>query len=334
MANLKESALKEALRSNKLPSVCVLVAEDPFKPDFYASAIRRKLFPEHKSDACEVLYGDELKPYELIDNARTVSLWDPEKFLHIRQAERISAKQWEALLPLIKEPLEKCTVVFQAAKADGRMKFFQALGKAGAHAALVKFDSAKDGEWSNWLQEFLREEGKRIDPEARRILQEWTTGALYDLRHTVERAALYAGGAEEITVNHVRAVGFRVAPESVFAFSEVLLAGDKVRSLELLQELLQQGEEPIALVGLLARQYRWLLGILSMRAENKADNAIASAFGIFPAAGKVLFPAARRLGGKGVLRGLARLAEADLALKSSKLPAKHIMSRLVLQLLE
>lgn len=333
MAAISESKLKEDAQKKKPRDFYLLAGEDPFKLDYYTDALYRAVFPEG-GGLREIIYADELKAAELLDQVRTPSLWDPMKFILVRQAERLVAKQWETLLPLLQEPIERCVVVFQSAKADARLKFFQSLSKAGDRAVLVKLEDAVGGEWNLWLQSFLKEAGKDMDQDARDVLAEWTAGSLSDLKHMVERAALFAGGAPSITREHVQAVGFRIAPEDVFRFTGSLLAGDRSGSLLLLENLLRQGEEPLALVGLLSRQYRWLLSILTLRAEGKADTAIAAAAGIFPAAGKVLFPAARRLGSKGVIRGLSALAETDHGLKSSRLPKDQLLTGLVMRLTE
>lgn len=332
MANLAESKLREELQKKKSRSVYVFVCDDPFKLDYYADLVAKLMHAGDDPPRRVVFYGDELKPMGLLESAQSLSLWDPVKSVLVRQAERMNAKTWEQLLPLLQEPLEKCVVVFQASKVDGRMKFIQSLSKSGDHAVLVKFEPANSGEWTMWLQSFLREVGKSMDADARNLLLEWTGTSISDLKHTVERAALYAGGATEIRKEHVNAVGFRVAPEDVFRLTGGILSGDRAISLNMLEALLKQGEEPIALLGLLARQYRWLLGILALRAEGKGDNAIAQECGIFPAAAKVLFPAAKRLGGKGVIRGLTALAEADHMLKSSRIPKDHVMTQLVMRL--
>lgn len=148
----------------------------------------------------------------------------------------------------------------------------------------------------------------------------------------MDRAALFAGGADEIRREHVSAVGYRASPEDVFRLSGGILSGDRAAALVMMETLMRQGEEPIALIGLLARQYRWLLGILALRAEGKADQNIASECGIYPNAAKLLFPASRRLGGKGVVKSLVALAEADHMLKSSRLPREHVLTKLVLTL--
>jgi DNA polymerase-3 subunit delta len=332
MANLSEAKLREELQKKKLRSLYMLVSEDAFKLDYYAEQALRVLFPDGQPVVREVIYGDELDPAELLDSVRSLSLWDPHKFILVRQAERISAKNWEALLGIVENPFEHCTLLFQSHKTDGRMKFFQALAKAGDECVQVKLEPSVGGEWNKWLQAFLKEACKELADEARPLLQEWTGTSLIELKHLVDRAALFAGAAPEIRREHVMAVGYRATAEDVFRLSGAILTGDRASVLALMDTLVRQGEEPIALIGLIARQYRWLLGILALRAEGKADAVIATECGIYPMAAKVLFPASRRLGGKGVVKGLVALADADHALKSSRLPREHVLTRLALTL--
>jgi DNA polymerase-3 subunit delta len=333
MATASENKIREELQKKKLRDLYVLVGDDPYKLDFYADSVFKTAF-EGGTAAKDIYYSDELDIPSLLDQVRTPSLWDPQKAILIRHGERLSAKSWEALLPLLQDPFERCVVVIQCAKADGRVKFFQALGKAEDRCVMVKLEPAFGGEWNLWLQSFLKEAEKDMDDAARELLREWTTGSLAELKHTVERAALFADAEEKIRQEHVRAVGFRITQDDVFQLTGAILSGSRAEALSVLEALMKQGEEPLALLGLISRQYRWLLSILAMRAEGKADQAIASAAGIYPNAAKVLFPASRRLGGKGVIRGLNALARTDFTLKSSRLPKEHVMTQLVLTLTE
>lgn len=329
MAILEEKKFREEIQKGKLRSLYVWSCEDPFKLDFFAKEISR-LFPQGFS--IRQVYADELEISSLLDSHRNATLWDSQKITLVRHAERFNAKQWEAFIPLIEEDSEKSSLILLTNKVDGRLKFFQALQKAKDQAVLVKMELAYGPEWNQWSQLFLKEVKKELDDEARQLLNEWTAGSLTDLKQTIERAALYSGGAPKITREHIAAVGFRVAPEDVFKFTAGLMAGDQSLSLSTLESLLRQGEEPLALIGLILRQYRWLLAMLSLRAEGKGDAQIAADCGIFPSAAKVLFPAARRLGGRGVIYGISKLAEADYSLKSSRLPQGQVLTKLVLQL--
>jgi len=309
------------------------VSDDPERTDLFLRTLQQKIFgDQNQKNAIERRYGDELDASALMGSTRSASLWEPNKLILVKQSERITAKQYEALMPLLAEPFERCTLVFLSTKIDSRTKFAQALQKAKDHAVLVKFEELSSGEWNLFIQQYLRDLGKDLDDGARALLQEWTLSSLSELKHTLERAALYAGENKTITKEHITAVGMKITPEDIFRFTGGVLSGDSTAALSMLDTLLDQGEEPIALVALLAKQYRWLLRILALRAEGKNDSFIASECRIFPAAARVLFPASKRLGGKGVIRGLSSLSAADLALKSSKVSKQHILTRLVVDL--
>ena len=278
----------------------------------------------------ERFYGDEINAQKILDSSKTVSLFQNKKLIVIRNAEKISAKTWETLSGLFEA--QECTVLFLASKLDLRLKFAQAIQKAKDHCVLVKMEIPRDGEWNIWLESFLRELGKELAPEARELLNLWTYGSLMELKHALERAALFSGEDKTIRKSHIEAVAFRVSPEQIFDFSSAIMHGDRARALSQLETMLCQGEEPLALVGLLSRQYRWLLEILSQRAEGKTDAVIAANSHIFPVGAQILFPTSRRLGGKRVIQGLHLLSEADLNVKISKIPSQEILTNLVLEL--
>lgn len=332
MANLDEKKLREEISKGKIRSIYFLVSEDPERTDFLLRQLQLKIFGDASKNSIERYYGDDLNPASLMDSMRSSSLWEPNKLILVKQAERITAKQYEALMPLLSEDFERSTLVFLSTKIDARTKFAQALQKAKDQAVLVKFEELSAGEWNLFIQQYLRDLGKDLDDNARALLQDWTLSSLSELKHTLERAALYAGEAKTITKEHITAVGMKITPEDIFRFTGGILAGDSTAALSMLDNLLEQGEEPIALVALLARQYRWLLRILALRAEGKTDSSIASECRIFPAAAKVLFPASKRLGGKGVIRGLSVLSAADYSLKISKISSRHILTRLITDL--
>jgi DNA polymerase-3 subunit delta len=329
MATLSESKFREEAQKKKLRALYVIASEDAYKLDFYAELLFKSWDGGGPKD---IRYADEISPELLLEDLQTGSLFSPSKFLLVRHGERMQAKQWEVLLPLLSEPAEKSCLVILCAKVDARFKFFQALAKADQAAALVKLELPDASECQPWLSGFLKENGKDMEPAARDLCLAWASGELSDLKHLVERACLYAGEELVVRREHVQAVGMRLTPEEVFQFTGNLLSGDRAASLARLEALLEQGEEPLALVGLLARQYRWLLDILTLRAEGEGDAAIASKAGIFPGAAKVLFPAARRLGSKGVIRGLSALSQTDYRLKSSRLSKNQLLTELVLEL--
>lgn len=329
MATVSENKLKEEAQKKNLRGLYVLSCEDSFKVNHYTDLLFKAW---GKAQQPNRLYADEIAADELLEQLQTSSLFSPAKFLVLQQGERLQAKQWEAFLPLLDWESDGSCLVIQVAKVDARFKFFQALGKAENPMALAKLEVSQRSESSAWLATFLVGSGKELDSAARELCLDLASSSLAELKHLVERACLFSGDEKIVRREHVLAVGCLVNPEDIFAFTGSLLQGDKAAALIYLEKLVEQGEEALPLVGLLARQYRWLLQILTLRAEGENDSTIASKAGIFPAAAKVLFPAAKRLGSKGVIRGLAALSQTDLKLKSSRLSKQQLLTDLVLEL--
>lgn len=324
MALLTEGKLKEELKKLKR-SLYVVASEDTFKLNSFTESLV-KSFSKDFGGIKHIYFADETSPEAFLDQSKSGDLFQPKQILLLKMAEKYTAKQWEVLQPLLTDRSDNL-VVIQMSKVDSRLKFFQSLGKADCEAGLVKLERANRSECAHWLGSFSP--GFDWDLKARDLALDWSNENLSQLKLLVEKVCVFAGEGKKITEEHIRAVGLNLGQEDVFQLSTALLLGDRRKSLMALERLLNQGEEPLMIVGLLTRQYRWVLEILALRAEGEGDTGIAQKAGLFPAAAKILFPAAKVLGGKRTLRNIQFMSEIDLKLKSSRLHKKDIMVEMV-----
>ena len=335
MAVVDEKKAKEELRKKKFYSLYYCYGEDPFKLSQFQQHLQAALLGDDSNAFnVSIFHGDELNASELLSESESLSLWQTQKRLMIiRGAERIPAKQQELLRKLLDRPNEDNVVIFISQKADARTKWIQAIQKSD-HALLVHFEAPVDWELAQAARQFAKEEGKEIDESAIQQLVEWNQGSLGQLKQSVVQAALFSPGADLISAEAVRAIAVKLRPDSAFELTDAILKQNRALAVERLQFLLDQGEEPLALLGLLVRQYRWLLAILAAKAEGRGENEIISELRLFPKLARELFSAAKRYGSVGVRKSLDVLKSADLALKSSREPAVLVMTRLIIALTE
>lgn len=334
MAAITEKSLRSDLKKGTIPSVILILSEDPAYFDYFQElAIRSFLSKEGSRDGIVTVFGDELNAQNLRDDLSSQGLFSTRKLYFLKSMERLKAKEWESLLPLLAMPLENNHVFLFAQKLHGKLKFLEAISKSNNGPCVLKIEDPKPEQWDFWIQEFSKATGVAIAEDAKEFLKISTLGNLSDLKQAIEYAAIYNPAVTNLHKEHFEVMGARSLFENVFDLSSMLMAGNKAKSMHLMQELIANGEEPLAIIGLLNRQYRWLLGIAAGFAEGASDKDISIANKLWPQANRVLFPAARRLGGKGAMRGLKFLQEAEFSLKDSKVPAIHIMSDLVVELL-
>lgn len=158
------------------------------------------------------------------------------------------------------------------------------------------------------------------------------------LASELEKVSLYAAGRKRITEADVRAVVLDQAESWVFDFTGALAARDVGRALPLLRGLMEQGEPPLRLLALVAREVRILLiaresidalgkgvwrkgtayAVFQSRVLPEIDPQSKAAFGkIHPFALYRKFEDAAQIPSTSLRRALADLATLDVRFKSS-----------------
>lgn len=326
MAKVEEKAAREDLKKNGPKALYFLYGEDQFKIQEFITQVCA-------AGAAETYFGDEIEPAEFLDNLSMRSLWsNGQKIIVVRGSDSISAKKWESLSLLWTSDASDAVVIFAGIKADARTKHVQAIAKQ-KNAALIKFEPPNEVEALHWATKFAKEHGKKLSEAARKQLVSWAGSSLFDLFHDIQKAALYAGEAEEISLGHVEHVGIQVREESIFPVMDAVMAGNQKEALSGVALLLAQRQEPLGLVGLLSKQYGSILRILALRGEGQGESEIAQALRLHPFVAKKLITVSRRLGPYQTMGALAVLADADFTLKSSREPVDLVMSRTVMRLM-
>ena len=150
-------------------------------------------------------------------------------------------------------PSPSSIVIFVADELNGNRK----LGKLlKSHPAAVEFTVPDDAETRRWAQDVFDKADVGIDQRALRRLVELVGS---DIRRvTTEAQKLCTAALPEKTVN-VELVDSLVRDTSELTFSsfaEHLVAGRKAEAIAALENVLDNGEEPVALIGTLAWKFR------------------------------------------------------------------------------
>ena len=171
-----------------------------------------------------------------------------------RGADGLTAKAGETLAAYAKAPNPSTVLVLLAdSLLDGSHWLLRALPPA----AVVPAPALAGRALATWLRAHAQAVGYELREDAAGLLVELSGDDLTRLVGEVEKAAL-AGGPENrrVTVAEVRAVVGEHRLRHVFDLTRALSARDAAAALALLESLLNAGEEPLAVLGMLAREAR------------------------------------------------------------------------------
>jgi DNA polymerase-3 subunit delta len=169
---------------------------------------------------------------------------------------------------------------------------------------------------TGWLRNHAQAQGYDLREDAANLLVELSGDDLTQLVGEVEKAAL-AGGPDNRRVGtaEVRAVVGEHRLRHVFDLTRALTARDAGTALALLESLLNAGEEPLAVLGMLAREARATWQAAGALRAGRPAEEIARALRRPPAAAAALLDRARSVSPAAAARQVARCWDVERRLK-------------------
>lgn len=185
---------------------------------------------------------------------------------------------------------------------------------------------------ARWLQAEAAARGKRLDAELAAALVARCRADRVLLRNELEKLVAYVGDRAGIGRGDVAAVIGRSREERTFDLVDAVAAGRPGRAAALARDLLAQGEPPLALLALIARQYRLIWRMKSLAGAGVPAAEAAARLGVHPYAAEKALQQGRALTAADLAAALEAVLEADLAIKTGALPPELAVETLCVSL--
>jgi DNA polymerase-3 subunit delta len=268
-------------------------------------------------------------PQTVIDSVSTVPMMGRKRLVEVNEAHRWSADQLAELIPALDRFPDHACLLIVADKLDGRGKAIRKMGRMGV---ALKLDSPDKREIADFLRKEAKKRSIRLEPAASAMLVELVGRDLGAIVASLEKAVLYAGEAEALTADHVKAVVPDLRQVIIFELTDAVSAGEMEKALDALRRLIAEKEPPQRILVMLGRQIRIMWMIVEALRAGVAPNALGSQLGLHPFVAKKLATHARRSSALALRHGHQAICQADQSLKGSKVPADVVLERLVTDL--
>ena len=214
----------------------------------------------------------------------------------------------------IARPVESSVVLFVADDLDKRRKLSKTLLEV---CTSVEFAALGDSELATWARDRLKHLGANTDERTLRQIIALTGASVRQLATELEKLATAALPGGHVTMEMVDALVGRSRELSNFELTDRLIARDRRRALETLSKLLDDGAEPVMLIGLLASSYHRLALAKELMSRGAAEQEVFRVVNMPFNQRKEFLATARRADSNELARRIQRIAEADLAIKTS-----------------
>ena len=220
----------------------------------------------------------------------------------------------QLLMAYLKRPSESSVVIFVAEELDKRRKMAKHLID---HSVAVEFTELRDDELMAWARDKIRDAGSEIDERTLRLLIALVGADVRRLTIEIEKLSTAALPGKVIGAELVESLVANSREISNFDLTDHLVAGNNREALRVLKKILDDGSEPLALLGLISYNIRRLL-MAKEAMEQGIDRAqVARMVKLRYSDQEHFLAAARRADSKRLVRAIQRLAETDVSIKTS-----------------
>lgn len=255
----------------------------------------------------------------MMSNRRVVKIRD---FAKLREADE------QVLITYVKNPAPSTVMIFVADDLDKRKGLSRALLDS---CTVVDFSPLKDHEAKTWCEARLKELKTAADEPVLNEIVRLVGTDIQTLLNELDKLVSAAIDSHKITLDLVDDLIGRSRELSNYELTDHLLAKNRKRALETLYRLLDDGVEPLMLIGLMASNYRRLaLGKYLLTRGGPAE--VFRSVPLPPFKRDSYIATLQRSDSEKIARGIQLIAAADLAIKTSQATPRLQVEILVCEL--
>lgn len=315
----------------KPQAIYVLAGEEDFLKRRVRTALKERILGEGADDFGFSSHpGDKADFAAIRDELDTLPFLGSRRLVVVENADPFVTRSRAMLEKYVGQPSATGVLVLEVKSWPANTR----LAKLVPDAATVTCKAPPSYKLSAWCVEWsAATHGKQLTVPAAQLLVDLVGAEMGQLDQDLAKLAVYVGDKARIDVDDVDTLVGRSQAANAFKIFDAIGANRPGEALTILDQLFDQGEDPMRVAGAFSLQLRRLAQAARLHQQGVPLGAALERAGVPPFAVKGCEQQLRHLGRRRAEHLFDWLLETDLGLKgSSALPARTLLERLIVRL--
>lgn len=331
MSTLTREDLRKALKAGRVEPLYLLFGAESYLRDMAARVIADTTLNDAPlrefNESSFSLARTDVQ--HAIAAAEQLPMMTARRVVRVTDFSRLPESDEEALLRYLARPAQSSVVIFITDELDKRRKLSKTLLDACVSVEFAPLGKEELATWAKSRLSFLKAE---MDDRTLSQLIALTGADVRTLSNELEKLATAALPSSRITMEMTDALVGHSRVLSNFELTDHLIARNRQRALQTLQRLLDDGAEPVMLIGLIAGNFHRLALAKELMARGAAKEEVFRLVAMPYSKREEFLATARRTDATALVRSIERIAAADLAIKTSQATPRLQLELLVCEL--
>ena len=329
MALLDPQKLYKDLETKKFQPIYFLFGDEPYLLNQCTQRFKFSVLDESTVDFnFSLFYAGDSDVSTIKDAVETLPVFCSHRLVILKNAHELKEAELKQLESVLENPVVSTVFVIMADKVDKRKKAIKLLLD---QAYCVEFKKPYDNQVPQWISHLAQNVGLKMTTDAIHRLHRLVGNNLSELENQIFKIQDFIGLKTQIDIDDVNSVVSVSREESVFDFTKAIGQKDRVKALEQLVSLMDQGQNETGIVALLARHMRLLLTVRTGMDQGIGGAKLANLDQVPSYFIESYCDQARIWPCRKIEESLVILHETDRALKSSPLSSHIWLENMVLK---
>ncbi|MBV9240380.1 MAG: DNA polymerase III subunit delta [Acidobacteria bacterium] len=326
MPSLSKDILREELKRRELRPAYLLYGPETYQRDGAAKFISQQAFGEGDfRDLNETTFSLSTDPEvlrEAIAAAEQLPMMSSRRLIKISGVkisqsgirDTVTEEHESLLRNYLSNPSPSSVVVIVADELNGNRKSSKLLKEL---CSTVEFELLSDGELLKWATKEFNNLNAEVLPAVVQLLVAKVGGDLHRLNNEIKKLAAAAMPSGVITEELVESLVATSRELDNFAFTKFLVAGKGGKAISTVKKILDDGTEPVVLLGSISFTYRQLLTAKDLMERGLDRRQVVGSLRLRYSDQEPFLAAARRTKLSSLTQAIRDIAKTDIAIKTS-----------------
>ncbi len=278
----------------------------------------------------ECIYASETKSADIVDIIETLPMMSPYRLVIIKEAQLLKEKDWDTLKKSIEKGLSQSVVIFvHEAKFDKRKKIYKWIT---SNTQVVELVTPYENQVPVWIHYMAQKNGLIFDQGAALQLLHLVGVDLTEIHNEILKLKHYYHDHQgQLVIDDILKVVSKKRIESVFDLTASVAMGNKPEALQLLNDLINQGQNEVGVISLISRHMRILKKVLEFSQLGLSQKQLSAKIGVSPFFIDQYIQQSRKWSLDKMNTVFDLLLDTDKALKTSPISSKIWLENFVIQ---
>lgn len=278
----------------------------------------------------DCIYFSEKKAADIVDIIETLPMMSPYRLVVIKEAHLIKEKDWEMLKKSIDKGLSQTIIVFvHEAKFDKRKKIYKWIS---SETQVVELITPYENQVPVWIHYMAQKSDLTLDQGAALQLLHLVGVDLIEINNEILKLkSFFYGQKSSLEINDILKVVSKKRIENIFDLTAAIASGHKSLALQLLADLLDQGQNEVGIVSLISRHMRILNKVIENSGLNLSQKQLAAKVAVSPFFVSQYIEQSKKWDLQKMNCIFELLLDTDKALKSSPISSKIWLENFIIQ---